>query len=67
MSSTQYAAHREDFRRRYKDLDERQLFHGCSSVSADQIITSCFNRTFAGINGKSPSSIISIESLDFFS
>ncbi|CAF0805827.1 unnamed protein product [Adineta ricciae] len=47
----QYDAHREDFKRRYSNLDERQLFHGCPNTSVDQIIENCFNRSFAGVNG----------------
>ncbi|CAF0856240.1 unnamed protein product [Adineta ricciae] len=47
----QYDAHREDFKRRYSTLDERQLFHGCPNTSVDQIIENCFNRSFAGVNG----------------
>ena len=31
---------------------ERLLFHGCAETSADMIIHSCFNRSFAGVNGK---------------
>ncbi|CAF5154278.1 unnamed protein product, partial [Rotaria magnacalcarata] len=46
----QYDAHREDFKRRYPNIDERLLFHGCPSTSADQIIQECFNRSFAGVN-----------------
>ncbi|CAF3561359.1 unnamed protein product [Rotaria sp. Silwood1] len=50
----QYAAHRDDFKRRYPQIDyERLLFHGCPSTSVDQIARECFNRSFAGVNGKS--------------
>jgi hypothetical protein len=31
---------------------EQRLFHGCLTTSADMIIHSCFNRSFAGVNGK---------------
>ena len=31
---------------------ERKLFHGCPKESADKIIESFFNRTFAGVNGQ---------------
>ena len=31
---------------------EQLLFHGCPETSADMIIHSCFNRSFAGVNGK---------------
>jgi len=48
----QYDAHREDFKQRYNRPDERSLFHGCSNASADKIVQECFNRSFAGANGK---------------
>ncbi|CAM4906998.1 unnamed protein product [Rotaria socialis] len=47
----QYAAHRDDFTQRYGKSEERRLFHGCSSTSADKIVQECFNRAFAGVNG----------------
>lgn len=31
---------------------EQLLFHGCPETSTDMIIHSCFNRSFAGVNGK---------------
>ncbi len=31
---------------------EKLLFHGCTETSAQMIIHSCFNRSFAGVNGK---------------
>lgn len=31
---------------------EAFLFHGCPKTSADMIINTCFNRSFAGVNGK---------------
>ena len=39
----------------YSNLKETEklLFHGCPETSADMIIHSCFNRSFAGVNGKS--------------
>ncbi|CAF3583212.1 unnamed protein product [Rotaria sp. Silwood1] len=46
----QYAAHRDEFTQRYTQPDERLLFHGCSSESADKIVQECFNRAFAGAN-----------------
>ncbi|CAF3757861.1 unnamed protein product [Rotaria socialis] len=49
----QYAAHRDDFTQRYGKSEERRLFHGCSSTSADKIVQECFNRAFAGVNGTS--------------
>ncbi|CAM4776475.1 unnamed protein product [Rotaria magnacalcarata] len=47
----QYAAHRDEFTQRYGKSEERRLFHGCSSTSADKIVQECFNRAFAGANG----------------
>ncbi|CAF3934972.1 unnamed protein product [Rotaria magnacalcarata] len=47
----QYAAHRDDFKQRYKTLDERLLFHGCDGTSANKIAQECFNRSFAGVHG----------------
>ncbi|CAM4964904.1 unnamed protein product [Rotaria socialis] len=47
----QYAAHRDDFKQRYKTLDERSLFHGCDGTAANQIVQECFNRAFAGVHG----------------
>lgn len=35
-----------------KKETEQLLFHGCPGTSADMIIHSCFNRSFAGVNGK---------------
>ena len=31
---------------------EQCLFHGCPETSAEMIIHSCFNRSFAGVNGE---------------
>lgn len=39
----QYAKHKDS---------EKMLFHGCPETSADMIIHTCFNRSFAGVNGK---------------
>ncbi|CAF1511634.1 unnamed protein product [Adineta steineri] len=47
----QYAAHREEYKRRDGNLDEKLLFHGCLNASSNQIIQECFNRSFAGVNG----------------
>jgi hypothetical protein len=46
---TAYRAHRKFSKQ--KD-SEQLLFHGCTSTSADMIIHSYFNRSFAGIHGK---------------
>lgn len=35
-----------------KEHTEESLFHGCPKTSADMIINSCFNRSFAGVNGE---------------
>lgn len=43
---------------------EQLLFHGCQETSADMIIHSCFNRSFAGVHGKQKVFIYSIN-LDF--
>ncbi|CAF3953969.1 unnamed protein product [Rotaria sp. Silwood1] len=44
----QYAAHRDE----YTQSDERLLFHGCCSISADKIVQECFNRAFAGLHAR---------------
>lgn len=49
----QYAAHREDYQQRDGQPNEKNLFHGCPKSSADRIVKECFNRAFAGVNGKS--------------
>ncbi len=48
----QYVAHREAMNERLKQETERQLFHGCNEKAADCIIEECFNRSYAGTNGK---------------
>ena len=35
-----------------KEATEESMFHGCPKTSADMIINSCFNRSFAGVNGE---------------
>ncbi|UJR24483.1 hypothetical protein I4U23_005858 [Adineta vaga] len=47
----QYVTFKKDFKKRLDEDTERKLYHGCTQVSADLIIGSFFNRTFAGING----------------
>jgi hypothetical protein len=49
----QYLAHHKDFKRRLNMDSERRLYHGCPEQSANAIIEDCFNRSFAGVNGKS--------------
>ena len=48
----QYMAHKRDFHRRLGQETEKQLYHGCPENAADAIIDDCFNRSFAGVNGK---------------
>lgn len=49
----QYMAHRQDFQQRLNMDTEKRLYHGCLDTSVQSIIDSCFNRSYAGINGKS--------------
>lgn len=48
----QYAAHREAMNERLKQETEKQLFHGCNEQAANSIVEECFNRSYAGVNGK---------------
>jgi hypothetical protein len=48
----QYLAHLNGFQKRLKTDIEKRLYHGCPEQAADLIINSCFNRSFAGVNGK---------------
>lgn len=48
----QYDAHRVAMHERLKENTEKQLFHGCSGAAAESIIHECFNRGYAGVNGK---------------
>lgn len=48
----QYLAHNHDFRKRLNADTERRLYHGCDETAVDSIIEYCFNRSFAGKNGK---------------
>ncbi|CAF1007757.1 unnamed protein product [Didymodactylos carnosus] len=48
----QYAAHRDESKRKYKNDDcEKTLFHGLPSDKTAFIINECFNRSYAGVNG----------------
>ncbi|CAF1348186.1 unnamed protein product, partial [Didymodactylos carnosus] len=48
----QYAAHRDESKRKYKNADcEKTLFHGLPDDKTTFIINECFNRSFAGVNG----------------
>ncbi len=49
----QYLAHSRDFKRRLNIDTEKRLYHGCPEKAAGLIIEDCFNRSFAGVNGKS--------------
>ncbi|CAF3207225.1 unnamed protein product [Rotaria sp. Silwood2] len=48
----QYLAHKEDFERRLNMNTEKILYHVCPEQAAHSIIQDCFNRSFAGVNGK---------------
>jgi len=48
----QYLAHSRDFKRRLNADTEKRLYHGCPERAANSIIEDCFNRSFAGVNGK---------------
>ena len=48
----QYMAHRQDFQQRLNSDTEQRLYHGCPENAAQSIIDGCFNRSYAGINGK---------------
>jgi len=47
----QYLVHCREFKERLGTNTEINLYHGCSQKSAQSIINSCFNRSFAGVNG----------------
>jgi hypothetical protein len=48
----QYLAHSHDFKTRLKTDTEKRLYHGCPDTAANLIIDDCFNRSFAGVNGR---------------
>ncbi|CAF1115474.1 unnamed protein product, partial [Didymodactylos carnosus] len=49
----QYKAHRDEFKERFNNnFNEKLLFHGSTDTVADQIVNECFNRSFAGVNGR---------------
>lgn len=48
----QYLAHVRDFRKRLNKDTEKRLYHGCPEQAAHLIVEDCFNRSFAGVNGK---------------
>lgn len=60
---TAYASFRRYFK---KTKTEEFLFHGCPETSAETIINSCFNRSFAGVNGKHRSVSSGIVSVSYF-
>jgi hypothetical protein len=49
---TQYLAHSRDFKKRLSKETEKRLYHGCPQQAAHLITEDCFNRSFAGVNGK---------------
>ncbi|CAF2928917.1 unnamed protein product [Rotaria sp. Silwood2] len=48
----QYLAHSRDFKKRLDNDTEKRLYHGCPQQAANLIVEDCFNRSFAGVNGK---------------
>jgi len=48
----QYLVHSEDFRTRLGKDTEKRLYHGCDETAAKSIAEDCFNRSYAGKNGK---------------
>lgn len=48
----QYQIHKKAFRHRLRSNTEQLLFHGCPEDSANNIMKKCFNRSYAGKNGK---------------
>ncbi|CAF3835931.1 unnamed protein product, partial [Rotaria sp. Silwood1] len=47
----QYLVHSREFQTRINEINEKHLYHGCPEESANKIIESWFNRSFAGVNG----------------
>ena len=62
----QYLVHFKDFQKRLKQNTEKRLYHGCPEQSARSIMTHGFNRSYAGVNGKSNSSLCSVTILPIF-
>lgn len=56
----QYLAHSQAFEKRLHEATERLVYHGCPEEAANSIIEKCFNRSFAGVNGRKIYSLISI-------
>ncbi|CAF1037008.1 unnamed protein product [Didymodactylos carnosus] len=56
----QYLAHSQDFKKRLNTDTEKRLYHGCPQEAAHLIMEDCFNRSFAGVNGKSFSCVLAI-------
>jgi hypothetical protein len=56
----QYLAHTGDFKKRLNHDTEKRLYHGCPEGAANLIMEDCFNRSFAGVNGISIFSVLSI-------
>jgi hypothetical protein len=48
----QYSAHSQNFKTRLNEDTEKCLYHGCPEQAASLIMEDCFNRSFAGVNGK---------------
>jgi hypothetical protein len=54
----QYLAHSQNFKTRIDRDTEKCLYHGCAEQAANAIIEDCFNRSFAGVNGKFRSRLV---------
>ncbi len=48
----QYLAHSHNFKTRLNKDTEKCLYHGCPEQATNSIMEDCFNRSFAGVNGK---------------
>lgn len=49
----QYLMFKKNFKSQFSMHNEKSLYHGCSEEAADLIIKTYFNRSFAGVHGKS--------------
>jgi hypothetical protein len=48
----QYLAQSRDYKKRLNRDTEKRLYHGCPDSTANLIIENCFDRSFAGKNGR---------------
>lgn len=61
----QYLAHSHNFKTRLNTDTERSLYHGCPEHAINSILEDCFNRSFAGVNGKVNFFLICIDPIFF--